>query len=581
VIFEVWAPRAKSVSVELGQRQFTMEPAEAGWWRVDVRAQPGSDYWFRVDGGERRPDPRSGWQPQGVHGPSRVVDHGAFAWQDDGWQAPPLASAILYELHVGTFTPEGTFEAVLSKLDHLKALGVTHLELMPVAEFPGRRGWGYDGTALNAPKHHYGGPLGLKRLVDGCHRHGLGVVLDVVYNHLGPSGNYLAEFGPYFTPRYQTPWGPALNLDGPHSDEVRRFLCDNAIQWLRDYHLDGLRLDAVHAFFDQSAVHFLEQLSVEVGALSRELGRPLILIAESDLNDPRVVREVEHGGYGLDAQWSDDFHHALHALLTGERAGYYNGFGRLRDLAKALTRVFVYDGTYSPHRRRRHGRPVGDLPRTRFVASVQNHDQIGNRARGDRLSELVPEPHLRAAAALLLLSPFVPLLFQGEEWGTRRPFPYFIDHDEPGLADAVRQGRRDEFIALGWKPEDIPDPQSDEAFQMAVLDWAEPERQAHASLLDWHRELIALRHTFGDAAAPAAAVRFDETGRWLVLERGSLSVVCNLSGEPREIPLPAVRPRAVHLSAAEVQVSDGAVTLGPGVVVLGPGDEATGSRAVR
>jgi maltooligosyltrehalose trehalohydrolase len=580
VIFEVWAPRATSVSVELGPGSFKMEPAEGGWWRTDVRAEPGADYGFRVDGRERRPDPRSGWQPQGVHGPSRVVDHREFRWQDGGWKAPPLASAVLYELHVGTFTPEGTFEAVLSKLDHLKALGVTHLELMPVAEFPGRRGWGYDGTALYAPKHHYGGPLGLKRLVDGCHRHGLGVVLDVVYNHLGPCGNYLAEFGPYFTTRYQTPWGQALNLDGPDSDEVRRFLCDNALHWLRDYHLDGLRLDAVHAFFDQSAVHLLEQLSVEVGALSRELGRPLVLIAESDLNDPRVVRDVERGGYGLDAQWSDDFHHALHALLTGERTGYYNGFGRLRDLAKALTQVFVYDGVYSPYRRRRHGRPVGDLARTRFVAAVQNHDQIGNRARGDRLSALLPEPHLRAAAALLLLSPFVPLLFQGEEWGTRRPFPYFIDHDDPGLVEAVRRGRLDEFTAFGWKAEDIPDPQGEEAFQAAVLDWEEPRSAAHAGLLSWHQELIALRHALGDAAVPPAAVRFDEVARWLVLERGPWSVVCNLSGEPREIPLPAPRPRAVRLSAAAVQVSEDTVTLGPGVVVLGPASprEASSTR---
>jgi maltooligosyltrehalose trehalohydrolase len=530
----------------------------------------GTDYGFVLDGEGPLPDPRSAWQPSGVHGLSRLVDHGAFSWTDAGWAPPPLARAVLYELHVGTFSPEGTFDGAAARLDHLASLGVTHVELMPVADFPGRHGWGYDGVALFAPKHAYGGPDGLKRFVDACHAHGLAVVLDVVYNHLGPSGNYLARFGPYFNERHPTAWGPAVNLDGAGSDEVRRFLCDNALMWLRDYHLDGLRLDAVHALADDSAVHFLEQLVDEVSSLEQELGRALVLIAESDRNDPRLVQPRELGGFGLDAVWSDDYHHALHAALTGERGGYYEDFGPLKDLAKALEDVYVYDGRYSSHRQRRHGRPVGALDRSRFLAYAQNHDQVGNRAQGDRLSTLVGVPALQAAAALTLLSPCVPLLFQGEEWGTRRPFAFFTDHAEPELQDAVREGRRREFASFGWKAEDVPDPQDPATFESSRLDWSEPEREPHRTLLDWHRRLLRLRRGIDRRGDSPVRARADEERRILVMERGPLTVVVNLGAETKQVAVSAERPRGVLLASADPQVSGAGVTLAPGVVVLGP-----------
>ena len=381
--FTVWAPRASQVELTIGTRRIAMSPRGDGWWQVEEpSAAPGTDYGFALDGSPPLPDPRSPWQPAGVHGPSRVLDHGAFTWSDARWQPPPLAAAVIYELHVGTFTGAGTFEAVVDRLDHLVSLGVTHVELMPVVEFPGARGWGYDGVDLFAPHQAYGGPVGLKRLVDACHGRGLAVILDVVHNHLGPAGNYLGRFGPYFTDRYRTPWGEAVNLDAAESDEVRRFLCDNALMWLRDYHMDGLRIDAVHALLDRSATHVLEQLAAEVRALGAHLGRHLVLIAESDLNDPRLVRPPAAGGYGLDAQWNEDYHHALHALLTGERQGYYADFGSMADVATALREGFVYAGRRSAYRRRRHGRAATGLGGQRFVGCLQNHDQVGNRARG-------------------------------------------------------------------------------------------------------------------------------------------------------------------------------------------------------
>jgi maltooligosyltrehalose trehalohydrolase len=458
--FRVWAPRATKVEIAVDNTRTPMAPDTSGWWTADVPADgPATEYTFILDGGHPLPDPRSAWQPRGVHGPSRVVDHQAFAWTDARWQPGPLSSATVYELHVGTFTLAGTFEAAIERLDHLVALGITHVELMPVAEFPGGRGWGYDGVDLYAPHHGYGGPEGLKRLVDAAHRRGLAVILDVVYNHLGPAGNYLEHSGPYFTDRHRTPWGPAVNLDGPGSSEVRRFFCDNALMWLRDYYMDGLRLDAVHALIDTSAVHFLEQLAAEVQALAAQLGRHLVLIAESDLNDPRLVRPPEVGGYGVAAQWSDDFHHALHAVLTGERAGYYEDFGTLADLAQALTCAFVYDGRYSRFRDRRHGRPATGLSGHRFFGYLQNHDQIGNRAKGERSSHLISPGRLKIAAGLVLTSPFVPLLFQGEEWGASTPFQYFTDHEDPELGRAVSEGRRSEFSAFAWSAEEVPDPQ--------------------------------------------------------------------------------------------------------------------------
>jgi len=562
----VWAPRARAVACVAGDRRWEATPLPGGWWETPAPA-PGSDYAFSLDGGEPLPDPRSRWQPRGVHGPSRAVDVSAFVWTDEGFRAPPLASAILYELHVGTFSPEGTFDGAAARLDHLVDLGVTHVALMPVAAFPGARGWGYDGVALYAAHEPYGGPSGLARLVDACHRRGLAVVLDVVYNHLGPDGNYLGRFGPYFTDRYHTPWGDAVNLDGPGSDEVRRFLCDNALMWLRDYHIDGLRLDAIHAIFDGSATHFLEQLAVDVAALAAATGRPLVLIAESDRNDPRLVRPREAGGLGLDAQWSDDFHHALHAVLTGERTGYYEDFGALADVARALTGAYVYDGRYSRHRGRVHGRPAAGLSGHRFLGYLQTHDQIGNRARGERIGHLIGPRLARAAAALLLTAPFPPQLFQGEEWGASAPFQYFTDHTPPDLAEAVRRGRRREFAAFGWKPEDIPDPQDESTFARSRLDWDERGREPHTATLEWYRALIRLRRATPDlldGRIDQVTVGFDEAG-WIRVERGRVTVVANLAAQPVSLP----RPAGQQVLASELPVEDAeTLTLAPQSAVL-------------
>ena len=523
------------------------------------------------------PDPRSSWQPHGVHGPSRVIDHQAFAWTDDRWQAGPLSAAVVYELHVGTFTPAGTFEAAIERLDHLVALGVTHVALMPVPEFPGSRGWGYDGVDLYAPHHAYGGPEGLKRLVNACHARGLAVLLDVVYNHLGPAGNYLECFGPYFTARHQTPWGPAVNLDGPGSEEVRRFFCDNALMWLRDYHLDGLRLDAVHALVDTSAMPFLEQLAAEVHALEAHLGRHLVLIAESDLNDPRVVRPPALGGYGLGAQWSDDFHHALHAVLTGERAGYYADFGALADLAKALTGAFVYDGRYSHFRGRRHGRPATGLTGHHFLGYLQNHDQVGNRAQGECSSHLLSPGRLKIAAALVFTSPFVPMLFQGEEWGASTLFQYFTDHEDAELARAVREGRRSEFAAFGWAPEEVPDPQEPPTYLRSRLDWRELACEPHASILDWHQRLVRLRRrstTLADGRMDHVRVRCDEAARWLTVARGPIIVACNLAMGAQRVPIGREQSSEVLLTSdpmIEVNAS-GAALPRDAVAVFGPAE---------
>jgi maltooligosyltrehalose trehalohydrolase len=535
-VFRVWAPRARSLDIIIdSEAPFPMQPSpDDGWWTADVA---GIRYRYRLDGGVPRPDPRSPSQPEGIDGPSQVVDHSVFGWTDQHWTGVPLASAVIYELHVGTFTPEATFDAVIDRLDHLIDLGVNAVELMPVAEFSGRRGWGYDGVLLYAPHHAYGGPDGLKRLIDACHGRGLAVIMDVVYNHLGPAGNYLAEYGPYFTDRYSTPWGQAVNFDGPGSDDVRRFFVDNALMWLRDYHCDGLRLDAVHAILDSSAVHVLEQLADEVSSLAGHLGRTVWLIAESNSNDPRLVRRREVGGYGLDAQWSDDFHHALHVVLTGETAGYYEDFGGgLADVATALRQVFVYDGRYSRVWGRRHGRPIGSLAGTRFVAYSQTHDQVGNRALGERLAALTTPARLRIAAALVLTGPCVPMLFQGEEWAASTPFLYFTDHGDPGLGRAVSEGRRNEFAAFGWKPEEVPDPQDPETWRRSVLRWEEMGKGVHGEMLEWYRALIALRRTepaLTDGALNKVRVVVEEDV--LVVWRSHVVVACNLSGKDRSV----------------------------------------------
>jgi maltooligosyltrehalose trehalohydrolase len=563
-VFRVWAPGRQQVELDLDDRRIAAQPAESGWWQVDVgEAGPGTRYRYALDGGPPRPDPRSPFQPDGIDGPSQVVDHGDFDWHDRSWRPGPLAGAILYELHIGTFGPSPTFKGAVDRLDHLVALGVTAIELMPVAEFPGDRGWGYDGVFLYAPHHAYGGPEGLKRLVDEAHQRGLAVVMDAVYNHLGPAGNYLGEYGPYFTDRYATPWGQAVNFDGPESDEVRRFFIDNALMWLRDYHCDGLRLDAVHAIVDHSATHILEALAAEVETLAAHTAGNKWLIAESDLNDPRLVRSRAAGGYGMDGQWNDDFHHAIHAVLTGEKAGYYADFGHLDQVATALQRVFVYDGAFSPHRRRRHGRPVGDLSGNRFVGYSQTHDQVGNRALGERMAALTSRGRVMVAAALVLTAPFVPMLFQGEEWGASTPFQYFTDYHDQRLGQAISDGRRGEFAAFGWRAEDVPDPQDVMTWRRSVLDWDELEKGDHAAILDWYRRLIELRRQ-----EPALTdgrlnqVQASAADNVLTVRRPPIVVVCNLAAEARPTPVPT--------DAELVLASDPAITVSGGQVDLPP-----------
>ncbi|MFB9835509.1 malto-oligosyltrehalose trehalohydrolase [Actinoallomurus acaciae] len=536
--YEVWAPDAANVEVEAGGRRHAMAPSlvRRDWWTAEAE---GADYGFVIDGKGPFPDPRSRWQPDGVHGLSRAYDDDAFAWTDGAWRGRPLAGGVLYEMHVGTFTPDGTFDAAIERLDHLVALGVDAVELMPVAAFPGRHGWGYDGVHLWAVHDPYGGPDGLKRFVDACHGRGLAVVLDVVYNHLGPSGNYLGEYGPYFTDAHRTPWGPAVNLDRPGSDEVRAFIVENALMWLRDHHLDGLRLDAVHALSDERALHILEELAVAVDGLRAATGRELFVVAESDLGDPRLVTSREAGGYGLDAQWNDDFHHALHAALTGERQGYYCDFGSMEALAKTLRGAFFHDGTWSTFRGRSHGRPVDRLrtPGHRFAAFLQNHDQVGNRATGDRISATLSPDLLKVGAGLMLTSPFTPMLFMGEEWGAATPWRFFTDHQEPDLARAVSEGRRREFATHGWASEDVPDPQDPETYLRSVLDWTEPSRPGHRELLDWYRDLIALRRScpeLTDARLTEVEVEHDES--WIVVYRGSVRVAANLGADPVRLP---------------------------------------------
>ena len=545
---EVWAPRARrGVEVDLGggERLLRMiSDPDTGWYHAEIDdLGPGGDYAFVLDGRGPFPDPRSPWQPDGVHGSSRLLDHDAFEWSDHDWPGADPRDGIIYELHVGTFSPSGDFDGVVDRLDHLVSLGVSTVELMPVCEFSGRRNWGYDATCLYAPHHAYGGPDGLKRLVDACHRRGLAVVLDVVYNHLGPEGNYLGHYGPYFTDFYSTPWGEAVNFDRADSDEVRRFVIDNALMWLRDYHLDGLRLDAVHAIIDTSAVHVLEQMAIEVDQLGVELGRPLTLVAESDQNDPRLCSPRDRGGYGLHAQWSDDFHHALHVALTGEHGGYYRDFGGLGPLAKALERGWVFTGDYSAFRRRRHGRDPDGLSGRHLLGYAQNHDQVGNRAVGDRLALLVGDGRQRIAAALVLTSPFVPLLFQGEEWGSESPFLYFTDHQDRELGRAVAQGRRSEFGEFGWEPDEVPDPQDPATFQRSCLDWSEPDRPRHAAMLEWYRSLVDLRSREPALAVGelACAVAYGDDDSWLRVDRGGFVVVVNLAADPQAVPCPAGR----------------------------------------
>lgn len=565
----VWAPHAARVEVQVDGARHPMVSDALGWWSAAVAPVHGAEYGFSLDGTDPRPDPRSAWQPDGVRGLSRVVDHALFDWQTTTWRGRPLLGQVVYELHVGTFTEAGTFDAAIDRLDHLVELGIDFVELLPVAAFPGRHGWGYDGVFVYAVHEPYGGPTALKRFVDACHARGLGVVLDVVYNHLGPDGNVLPAYGPYFTDSYATPWGEAVNYSGAESDEVRRFTIDNAIMWLRDYRIDALRLDAVHAIIDTSAVHLLEELAAEVRELSAQVDRPLSLIAETDLNDPRLLISRDAGGYELDAQWNDDFHHALHTVMTGESFGYYEDFGSFDQLATALTRGYVYAGAYSVHRRRRHGRPLPpSITGHRLLGYAQDHDQIGNRAAGERLSALVSPGMVKVAAALVLTSPFTPMLFMGEEWAASTPWQYFTDHEDPGLAEAVRTGRRSEFKAFGWKHEDVPDPQHPTTMQRSVLQWDELGARPHADVLGWYRDLIALRRAtpdLRDGRFDQLAVDVDEAARVVVLRRPSTVVAANLSSAQVTIELDA---SAVLLTSADVVLRRGFVTLPPESVAI-------------
>jgi maltooligosyltrehalose trehalohydrolase len=547
--FLVWAPRAEKVElhiVEPEERRIEMRPAGRGYHHLETGGvAPGCLYFFRPDGGADRPDPASRLQPLGVHGPSAAVDPD-FEWSDAGWRGLPLEDFLLYEIHIGAFTPQGTLDAIPERLDALRDLGVTAIELMPLAQFPGTRNWGYDGVHPFAVQASYGGPQALKRLVDACHRRGIAVVLDVVYNHLGPEGNYLSEFGPYFTNRYRTPWGEAVNYDGPWSDEVRRYFIENALVWVTDFHIDALRLDAVHAIVDPSARPFLEELGARVHERAGQLGRRIQVIAESDRNDARLVRERERGGLGLDGLWNDDFHHAVHAQLTGERTGYYLDFGSVGDLARAFEEHFVYSGQYSAYRQRSHGNSARDIPARRFVVFAQNHDQVGNRMLGERLSALGSFEDLKLAAGLTLLSPFLPLLFMGEEYGETAPFLYFVSHNDGDLIDAVRRGRRDEFAAFGW-PGEPPDPQAESTFLRSKIDWQLRSAPRHSTLLQFYRELIRVRR-----GLPALANRNTENLRAIAHEEEKSLVILRSSGSsealvvfhfgdrPARISLPAV-----------------------------------------
>ncbi|HEY0472254.1 MAG TPA: malto-oligosyltrehalose trehalohydrolase [Kribbella sp.] len=569
--FTVWAPDASVVLLVLSSGSVPMTKAGDGWWSVETEGGHGTDYAFSVDGSDPIPDPRSPWQPDGVHGFSRVFDTSRFEWSDADWIGRDARGAVFYELHLGTFTPDSTLDAAVDHLDYLVALGVEMVSLLPVAAFPGQHGWGYDGVDLYAVHEPYGGPEALQRFVDRCHAVGLAVCLDVVYNHLGPSGNYLAEFGPYFTRRHTTPWGPAVNLDDEGSSEVRRFICDNALRWFREFHLDALRLDAVHALVDDSPEHLLAQLSEETAALSNELGRPLGLVAESDLNDPRMVEPVAEGGLGMTAQWSDDFHHALHTLLTGERAGYYADFDQPGVFAKTLTQVFLHDGSYSSFRGRDWGRPV-DPKRHRgweFLAYTSNHDQVGNRALGDRPA-LTPG-QLAIGAALVITSPYTPMLFMGEEWGASTPWRFFTDHSEPELAEAVRAGRRREFASYGWDAEEIPDPQDPETWRSSMLDWTEVDASPHRELLAWYRDLLALRARSDDLRndrLDSVEIAYDANGSWLVVTRGALRVVANLESTELVVPLDRVPAyRVLSFGDAEI-VTEGIHLPGHGVGIF-------------
>ena len=602
VTFSVWAPRRRSLTVRIldaggGTRvELPMVRGTDGVFTAHAApgiTRPGDDYVYLLPDVGARPDPVSRHQPAGVHAPSRIVAPGGYVWNDAGWRGIARADLVFYELHVGTFSPEGTFAGVASRLPYLRDLGITAVELMPVAAFPGERNWGYDGVYLYAPHTAYGGPDELKRLSDACHAHGLALFLDVVYNHLGPEGNYLADFGPYFTNRYRTPWGDALNFDGADSDEVRRFFVDNAVYWLSEYHLDGLRLDAIQGIHDFSARPILQEIADAFHAEAARAGRQAWLVAESDLNDPRVIRPKQAGGLGMDAQWSDDFHHALHAVVSGNRRGYFGDFGRLADVKKAIESGFVYDGQHAPHRRRRHGASSAEEPGDRFVAFIQNHDQVANAYQGRRLGQVAGLARQRLAAAMLFSSPVLPMLFQGEEYGEQAPFDYFISHGDAALVEAVRHGRHAEYLHLLDDGADIgawSDPQAEQTFRACKLRWpmigtdggGDRDTAPHAEMLAFYRALIALRRrlpALANGRKDMTHVDGDEAGRWLTIHRGDPSgaaavTLANLGDAAGDVRLPPGRWRLALATAALPALEPGASADGGAAVALPPSSAA-------
>ncbi|MGZ4512828.1 MAG: malto-oligosyltrehalose trehalohydrolase [Mycobacterium sp.] len=543
--FQVWAPKPELVRLDVEGQVHTMTRSDDGWWHATVDATAGARYGYLLDDDPTvLPDPRSPRQPDGVHDRSQLWDPAGAAWTDGDWQGRPVEGAVIYEMHLGTFTGAGTFDSAIEKLGYLVDLGVDFVELMPVNSFAGTYGWGYDGVLWYSVHEPYGGPDGLVRFVDACHARGLGVLIDAVFNHLGPSGNYLPKFGPYLSSA-SNPWGEGINIADADSDEVRRYIIGCALRWMRDFHADGLRLDAVHALVDTTAIHILEELATETDWLSQQLGRPLSLIAESDLNDPRLITPRDRGGYGLTAQWADDIHHAIHTAVSGERQGYYADFGSLATLAQTLRHGYFHAATYSSFRHRRHGRPLdttekSGIPGTRLVAYTCTHDQVGNRAIGDRPSQNLAGGQLAIKAALVLGTPFTAMLFMGEEYAASTPFQFFSSHPEPELAKATAEGRKAEFAEHGWDADDIPDPQDPQTFQNSKLDWDEVDSGEHGRLHRLYRDLIDLRHSDPDLADPwleHLTVDFDEEQRWISVSRGRLRIVCNLGAEAVKVPV--------------------------------------------
>ncbi len=560
--FSVWAPRRKKVTLDVDGKQVPMKgPSSRGFWSVDVQdAGPGSDYAFLLDEDPMPyPDPRSFWQPKDVHSHSRVLNHQSFKWTDQKFRAIPLPSAVLYEMHLGTFTEGGTFDSAIEKLDYLCDLGITHIEVLPVAAYEGGFSWGYDGVAPYAVDESYGGPDAAKRFIDAAHGKGLGVVLDVVYNHFGPAGNYTNQFGPYYTEKHVTPWGAAINFEEGGSDEVRRYFIDNALMWLRDYHFDGLRLDATHELIDRSAMHVLEQLAREVADLSASVGRCLFLIAESDLNNPRVVTSLEANGYGMDAQWSDDFHHALYSILAQEQFGYFEDFGSVSDLAHTLKHTFLYEGQYSKFRLKNQGRPVVNLSYHHFVGFIQNHDQIGNRAKGERVQQIIGTRKAKLAAGVVMTAAFLPMIFMGEEYGADTPWMYFADFQSEELRNAVREGRKRDFSAFGFG-DDVPAPEDPATFEASKLNWEELDQPAHHDMLHWYRSLIHLRRktlalNLGDPSR--MEVQSNEEGRWIYTDRGDIRTVINFADAMTRFPMPAGCELMLSSDAAPDRVDGG------------------------